>query len=297
MKRKLFIGSSKEGLDIARHLDGILKKEFSDWLECETWDEGAMFSQNQSTLDALIKASRRYDYGILVATADDIVESKNAMNFAPRDNVILEMGMFLGSLGLTRAFLLVEEDIKLPSDYHGITVPFFQKSTADSLDRAIGKIVKQIADTQNTFNLKPMPSAALALGYFENLIQPIARKKLADNANFKFEILLPKRIKDIRSEITAFKNENPSTERSMINPDSRPTAFEYNDSPNYYWDMPTTLGTLSSLMNLLLPPTEVGISKEKQHWIDYELRNFASTLGMLIEDCPACRGKVVVTHL
>ena len=297
MKRKLFIGSSSEGLSTAKQLKEKIHADCGDWIETEIWDEGNVFSLNKNALDTLLKASRKFDYGILVATKDDIVKSRGVKKGAPRDNVMLEMGMFLGSLGLTRAFLLVEESGKLPTDYNGVTVPFFQKDIAGSLEKAIDKIIEAFNTTKSSYNLKPVPSAALALGYFDNFIQPLAKKKLDDNISFKLEILLPKNLKDIHSEKLAYKNANPSSEVSVYGDGSRPLVFQLTGKQQNYWDVPSTLSTLAKLMDLLLPSQEIGVNKEKQDWIEHELRNFSGTIKVLVEQCTACQGRVTVLRL
>jgi len=151
MKRKLFIGSSKEGLFYAKQVKELITKECGDWLECEVWNEGGIFTLNKSTLENLVKASRRFDYGILVATNDDLALIKLKARTIPRDNVIFEMGLFLGSLGLTRAFLLTQEKCKLPSDYNGITTVRLPKKKSLSIN--IKSLIKQLNETKdNTIN-------------------------------------------------------------------------------------------------------------------------------------------------
>ena len=298
MKRKLFIGSSKEGLSIATQLKNDIDKACGDWIETHIWKDGNIFSINKNALDALVQASRRFDYGLLVATKDDIVKSRGAKQRAPRDNVMLETGMFLGSLGLTRAFLLVEEKNKLPTDYNGVTVPYFNRKTTDSLKNAVDKIIKAIQQTKLSYNLKPVPSAALALGYFDSFILALAKKKQEQNILFKLEIILPKSISDIASEISEYANANPSTQISADSTGGRPLVNEYNSEKYSYWDIPTTLTTLSKLMDLLIPAGEIGgIDPEKQDWIEHELRNFKGTLEVLVERSPACRGKVTISYL
>lgn len=297
MKRKLFIGSSTEGIDIARALKTVVDSNLGAQIETHIWDEGKIFTLNSNALDSLIKATRKYDYGVLVATKDDLVDSRGVLKAAPRDNVILEMGMFLGSLGLTRAFLLIEEEAKLPTDYYGITLPFFDKAKHGSLDNAINVIIEAFKSTLSSYNLKPLPSAALALGYFENFILPAARKKLEESKPFTLEIFLPKSIKSINDDKLLYNSSNPSKEVGLIRPGERPTAMEYNSKPNVFWDIPTTLRTLSNLIDLILPSTEIGINVEKEEWILHELNHFAGTLKVLIDQHPACNGKVHVLRL
>ena len=297
MKRKLFIGSSSEGRDIAVKLKNKIESDNGDWLECDIWDEGKIFHLNSSALDALVKASQKYDYGVLVATKDDISKSRGVEYQSPRDNVMFELGLFLGSLGLTRAFILVEKNCKLPTDYNGITVPYFDNDVQGSLDTAIEQIQRAVSNSKRTFNLKPVPSAALALGYFESLIQKVATKRLEQGIPFRLYVLLPRNISNVSLAVSQYKLENPSIELSIIPGRQRPSISKYNGTEENYWDIPTTLQTLNNLINLIIPSNEIGLSKEKLDWIENEIRNFKGTLEMLIENCPACHGKVYVKYL
>jgi hypothetical protein len=145
--------------------------------------------------------------------------------------------------------------------------------------------------------LKPVPSAALALGYFESLVQNIAKKRLEQGKEFKFTILLPDNISDVRMIVTKHRMENPTEEIAVVDGQKRPSIAKYIGAEENYWDIPTTLQTLNNLMNLIIPSTEIGISIEKKDWIDNELRNFKGTLEMLIENCPACKDRVFVQRL
>ncbi|HEX2919561.1 MAG TPA: TIR domain-containing protein [Bacteroidales bacterium] len=297
MKRKLFIGSSLEGLSIAKELKAKVDADCGEWINSEIWENGTVFSLNRNTLHCLVRAARKFEYGILVATKDDIIKSRKRISAVPRDNVIFEMGMFLGSLGLTRAFLLVEQESKLPTDYNGVTVPYFQKGIKSSLDNAIKEIINAFDKTRLTYNLKPMPSAALALGYFENFIEVLARKRLEQDIDFELEVLLPKNLKDINAEILAYKHHNKSREVSIFPDRPRPAVFELEAQKNHYWDIPTTLSTLYKLMDILLPSDEIGINQEKQEWIEHELRNFKGTIEILAQKSTACKDRISFSFL
>ena len=122
MKRKIFIGSSSEGIKIANQVKKEINSELGDWIECETWDNGGVFSLNKGTLESLVKASRKYDYGIMLASKDDVLVKRMRIFNVMRENVLFEMGLFLGSLGLQRAFLITHDKTSLPSDFNGVTV-------------------------------------------------------------------------------------------------------------------------------------------------------------------------------
>lgn len=276
MKRKIFIGSSKEGHLVAKKIEEQLNNKLGDWIKCETWKDGDVFSSNKSTLECLVKASRKYDYGILVASNDDITFKRWKLNKSMRDNVLFEMGLFLGSLGLQRAYLMTHDRIVLPTDYNGITVI---KYNQNNLEDNIQLIIKEIEKTKTSFNLKPMPSAALALGYFESFVLPFSERIFKDDPNFHLNIITPENIENIDLLIEKHKQNNPSIKKY----EDRPTAFQYISNLQEYWDIPTTLKTLKTLIDYFIPSNEIGIDVEKEEWIKHELRNFKGTVEMLIK--------------
>lgn len=293
MKRKLFIGSSSEGAEIALQVKDLINKACGDWLECVIWNEGKVFSYNKSFLDSLVNASRRFDYGILVATADDLALIRKLFLKIPRDNVVFEMGLFLGSLGLTRAFLFADKKSKLPSDYNGITIPKFSSKKIEQKD--IDGIIAQLNSTKKSFALKSVPSAALALGYFDNFIVPFAKNRM--NENFSLKVLLPSFLDEIKTQIDSYKISNPSEEISVFNDGSRPIINRLKNDNLKYWDIPTTLSTLNKLIGLVVHSTEIGANPEKKEWVEYEVRNFKGSLEVLISETPFCKDKVFVDWL
>lgn len=294
MKRKLFIGSSTEGHKIAHQAKKEIDSQCGEWLECVVWDEQNIFSQNKSFLDSLVRASRRFDYGIMVATADDIEKSRKIKQLVPRDNVLFEMGLFLGSLGLTRAFLISDKICKLPSDYLGVSISMFEKSNIES--KNIQGLINQLEQTRNTFSLKTIPSASLAMGYFENFIKPFCKNQIENQG--KLIVLLPlSNLNDIKSIINLYATRNPSIELSVFRDGGRPFVYQRKSDKQSYWDIPTTLTTLSKLIDIIVPSEEIGHSEEKKEWINYELRNFRGTIELLVSSDIICKGNVIVEWL
>lgn len=115
---QVFIGSSTEGLKIAR----TLQAELEAATDCvvKRWDTDT-FAPGSITLDELIARANSVDFAILVATGEDTVTSRGTQSAAVRDNIILEFGLFLGALGRERVYLLSVGDAKLPSDLQGLT--------------------------------------------------------------------------------------------------------------------------------------------------------------------------------
>lgn len=293
MKRKLFIGSSKEGLNYANQVKELITEECGDWLQCEVWNEGGIFTLNKSTLDNLVKASRRFDYGILVATNDDLALIRLKARSIPRDNVIFEMGLFLGSLGLTRAFLLTQEKCTLPSDYNGITTVRLPKDKKSKLN--LKGLIAQLNETKTTYAIKTIPSTALGLGYFDNFVLSFCKN--INDPGSKLQIRIPKQIDDINSLIKKYESEHPSVGISVYGDNQRPVVKQHMSDSLLYWDIPSTLSTLFKMIDLVNPNAEVGISREKKDWVEYELRNFRGTLDVLINENSICNGKVEVDWL
>jgi len=122
-KIKVFIISSVEALPVAR----IVRSAFEhDPFQVELWSDGC-FKVANYTIEDLESAVDDADFAVAIAHADDITESRDDRWPAPRDNVIFELGLFMGRLGRARAILMEPRnvDVKLPSDLTGITtIPY-----------------------------------------------------------------------------------------------------------------------------------------------------------------------------
>ncbi|WP_363558704.1 TIR domain-containing protein [Microbacterium sp. LWO12-1.2] len=114
------------------------------------WDQGT-FGLTKGFLDSLINAAEAADFAVLVATQDDALANQERM--APRDNVMLELGLFIGALGRDRALLVADHSangIKLPTDMNGIThAPYFldgSRNLKAALTRAALDITEHIVE-------------------------------------------------------------------------------------------------------------------------------------------------------
>lgn len=115
---EVFIGSSSEGETVARAIELHLYK----YADVTIWMNG-VFKPGVSSLQSLLNALDRFDFAVLVLTPDDVLESRDESYSSPRDNVVFELGLFMGRLGARRAFFVAEENqnLKLPSDLNGIS--------------------------------------------------------------------------------------------------------------------------------------------------------------------------------
>jgi hypothetical protein len=124
----LFIGSSKEGLDIAR----AVELNLGDGAEITIWSNG-VFGLNEGYLESLVNALERFDFAALVLTPDDLVSSRDTISQAPRDNVMFELGLFMGRLGRNRTFVVCSDqsNIKMTSDLAGVHIHKYRENRSD----------------------------------------------------------------------------------------------------------------------------------------------------------------------
>ena len=123
MKPSIFVGSSSEALPIAKAIRGELAKTFQP----DLWSDH-LFELGEDKVTNLLRFVQCYDFAVLVLSEDDVTISRKASQASPRDNVIFELGLFMGALGRRRAFVLVtrtdDGPPKLPSDLLGNTAVF-----------------------------------------------------------------------------------------------------------------------------------------------------------------------------
>lgn len=124
--RKIFVVYGHD--EIARtQLEALLRR----WdLEPIILDQQA--SGGQTIIEKLEEYSQEVGYAIVLATPDDEGKSKSedAYKSRVRQNVVLELGMFLAKLGREKVAILLKEDkeFEKPSDIHGlIYIPFDKK--------------------------------------------------------------------------------------------------------------------------------------------------------------------------
>jgi CRP/FNR family cyclic AMP-dependent transcriptional regulator len=114
----LFIGSSTEGQGITNE---IYRRFGKKPVVPKPWTEG-VFQTSSTSIESLVTAAKEADFAALVLTADDITVSRHKAKPSPRDNVIFELGLFMGALGRERVFILKPKgvDVRIPSDLFGV---------------------------------------------------------------------------------------------------------------------------------------------------------------------------------
>lgn len=120
---RVFIISSAEAIEIGRAVQNAFAH---DPFVIKLWTDG-VFKISNYAIESLEAELDKSDFAIAIAQPDDLTTTRNVSSPSPRDNVIFELGFFMGRLGRHRAILLEPrgEEVKLPSDLTGIqSVPY-----------------------------------------------------------------------------------------------------------------------------------------------------------------------------
>ena len=138
----LFIGSSRESLPIVEALVAGLK---SSPFIVRPWT-GDVFTPSQFPIDDLAKQVVACDFAALVLGPDDQVLSRGVTSGAPRDNVLFELGLFMGAIERARTLFIIprDADVKIPTDILGLN-PLRYVSRAGSLADNLAPVCSDIA--------------------------------------------------------------------------------------------------------------------------------------------------------
>ncbi len=133
-KPRIFIASSVESLDVADAFNVNLDHQ----AEVTVWKHG--FSLSQNTIDSLVNMAESVDFAIFIFTPDDVANIRDQQKHVVRDNVIFELGLFTGTLGKERCFIVKPRDIDLhlPTDLLGLTPADYNGDRSDgNLEAAV----------------------------------------------------------------------------------------------------------------------------------------------------------------
>lgn len=142
----IFICSSSESLPYAEAIRLGLDHHDS---EVTLWTD-QVFNPSAHTMEDLEREVGNADFGIALVMPEDLVNSRDRQSMAPRDNVVFELGLFMGRLGRARTVIVSPRgiDLKLPSDVHGLTTLLFKppNNVKDSAEmtRALGGVITQL---------------------------------------------------------------------------------------------------------------------------------------------------------
>lgn len=141
---KVFVISSVESLGIARAIQNALA--YDDFVTT-VWTDGVFRIANYP-LQSLLEAVDDSDFAVAIAHADDTAAYRDQHWPVPRDNVVFELGLFMGRLGKDRAILMEprDRDVKLPSDLTGITTIIYRYEPGVDLVALMASACNQLRD-------------------------------------------------------------------------------------------------------------------------------------------------------
>src|ERR1035438_4367987 len=155
-KIKVFVGSSVGGLSHARAVKQNL--DYDAWVRL--WNQG-IFHTGSYPLDDLIAALDDADFGAFIFLPEDILilnrQNETSQTKVVRDNVLFELGMFVGRLGMDRVFMIKPraKELHLPSDLLGVNAPDFNDDP--NLEAALGSAAADIRTRMQTIGPKGAP--------------------------------------------------------------------------------------------------------------------------------------------
>jgi hypothetical protein len=99
------------------------------------------------------------DFGVFIFSPDDVTRIREETWATVRDNVLFELGLFIGRLGADRSFFVVPQDVSdlhLPGDLKGITYATYDSERSDGNWRAaVGTASADIRSTiEKRFSLR-----------------------------------------------------------------------------------------------------------------------------------------------
>jgi hypothetical protein len=137
----IFIGTSEEGLELGE----ALQQNLVDAFEAQLWTQD-VFQPSHSVLTDLLSIRNKAYYAAFILTGDDVRRSRHKQAAVPRDNLIFELGLFMGALGRDRVFAIAprRERPNLPSDLLGITTLDYYEPDKAGWQSAMGPIATKL---------------------------------------------------------------------------------------------------------------------------------------------------------
>lgn len=233
MKPRIFIGSSTEALEISNAIQQNLTYD----AEVTVWNQG-IFKLSSTTIDDLIDALCKTDYAIFVLNPDDITQIRNLNSKSIRDNVLFELGLFIGKLGKKHVFYLIPENetMHIPTDLLGINTGKYQNNRSDgNLQAAVGPFCNEVRIALKEYryiNLKDLDG------------ERESTKKLLLERPFGYEFLILADLIESRLEQTNLMYSNLSKGVYFV----RSTSY---DITNYRTFFQETLQDFKRFLNIL----------------------------------------------
>jgi predicted nucleotide-binding protein len=313
---RVFIGSSSAALELANRVQRAL----GDQVNAIVWNQD-VFTLGEDLLDSLLRYVSVFDFAIFVMSADDVTlrgrrifsqpwtRLKGRRSDSPRDNVIFELGLFMGVRGRTRAFVIIVprqgRSLRLPTDLAGnISLILDPNELGDDtyLASKIAIIRQLIEKRAKEAALSLLPSAGLAYGYYNNFLLPVGKNlsglkevTVSDRSvdisggNYDFWIVVPDSLSDAgvegrnvyvqRRGLLSFKLTQPPRGYDLfVHPEPQNGRVQF-------VDYPTTLRASRDVIHLAVPQNALGQHADiRERMEEREISNFVKALTFLLRE-------------
>ena len=117
---KVFISSSQEAIEsgVVKWISDCIK---DSGLTPKIWNSPELFPPGSYTYHNLIKISETFEASIFVFSEDDEIFYREKSVQQPRDNVLIEYGLFSGNMGMSKAIICIDGNPKQSTNLKGIT--------------------------------------------------------------------------------------------------------------------------------------------------------------------------------
>jgi hypothetical protein len=132
VRKSIFIGSARESSAVAKGIAQALAD--GNYAPRRWWKE---FPPGSTALTRLTELTQTVDGAVLIFSGVDKTWYRGDELPTPRDNVVLEYGIFIGSLGTRRTIVVAEEGTNLPSDISGLTFVTLQNDIETVAERVV----------------------------------------------------------------------------------------------------------------------------------------------------------------
>lgn len=127
-KPRIFIASAVESLNVADAVNLNLDHD----AEVTVWKDG--FKISSDNISSLLDRARASDFAVFIFTPDDVSSIRRQEKAVVRDNVLFELGLFVGSIGKDRCFIVKprNDDLHIPTDLLGLTPADYEANRSDN---------------------------------------------------------------------------------------------------------------------------------------------------------------------
>lgn len=168
----IFIASSREGLPVAEAVN--IKLEYE--ARVKQWDNA--FDLSSVTITSLIDRANETDFSVFVFHKDDEAIIRDNKYSVVRDNVLFELGIFIGVLGIEKCFILIpkssENDFHMPTDLAGVTTSTYD----DEIDDMVDAVATSCAKIKQIIN-KSLKAESTGSAVITENAESIIQKELA----------------------------------------------------------------------------------------------------------------------